>query len=202
MNKLYLGAAALVSLVVLATSSGVAMAKGGVDNPAIVVIDQSGSSNDVDANITNDSSNPVPVTVQERAKVIVVGVTDEVSQGNVGLLILNERCAAKFPGGHWCMSREVLTGYQEEVTDTQDIFAWVQPSIAGAFHDPVDGPQAIDASGVIGHPQDLSCNGWTSTGSSLTGLTIQLPPFGGLKATGRPCTSEIPAACCALRVQD
>ena len=73
MNKLSLGAAALVSLAVLATSSGVAMAKGGEDNPAIVLIDesgntvkidQSGSNNNVDANITNDSSNPVPVTVQ------------------------------------------------------------------------------------------------------------------------------------------
>jgi hypothetical protein len=63
MNKFYLSATALVSLVVFATSSGVAMAKGGDDNPVIVSIDQSGSSNDVDANITNDSSNPVPVTV-------------------------------------------------------------------------------------------------------------------------------------------
>lgn len=63
MKKLYLGAAALVSLAILATSSSVAMAKGGEDNPAVVIIDQSGSSNDVDANITNDSSNPVPVNV-------------------------------------------------------------------------------------------------------------------------------------------
>ena len=70
MNKLYLGAAALVSLAVLAASSGVAMAKGGEDNPAIVLIDesgntvkidQSGNNNNVDANITNDSSNPIPV---------------------------------------------------------------------------------------------------------------------------------------------
>ena len=63
MNKLYLGTAALVSLVALAMSSSVAMAKGGDDNPAVVSIDQTGSSNDVDANITNDSSNPVPVNV-------------------------------------------------------------------------------------------------------------------------------------------
>ena len=33
------------------------------------------------------------MTVQERAKVIVVGVTDEVSMGNVGLLNLNVRWA-------------------------------------------------------------------------------------------------------------
>jgi hypothetical protein len=200
MNKSYLGAAALVSLAVLATSSSVAMAKGTDDKPVVVKIDQSGSNNNVDAKITNNSSNPIPVTVQERAKVIVVGVTDEVSQGNVGLLILNERCAAKFPGGHWCMSREVLTGYQEEVTDTPGGFAWVQPSIAGAFHDPVDGPQAIDASGVIGLPRNLSCNGWTNTGSSLTGLIVQLSPFGGISDAG--CTSERPAICCASRVLD
>ena len=40
------------------------MAKGTEDKPAVVIIDQSGSNNNVDANITNDSSNPVPVTVQ------------------------------------------------------------------------------------------------------------------------------------------
>ena len=61
MNKFYLGATTLVSLAVLAASSSVAIAKGGEDNPAVVIIDQSGSSNNVDANITNDSSNPVPV---------------------------------------------------------------------------------------------------------------------------------------------
>ena len=73
MNKLFLGAAALVSLFVLATPSSEVMAKGGEDNPAIVLldengntvkIDQSGSNNNVDANITNDSSNPIPVTIQ------------------------------------------------------------------------------------------------------------------------------------------
>lgn len=61
MNKLYLSAAALVSLVVLATSSSMAIAKGTDDNPAVVIIDQSGSSNNVDANITNDENSPVPV---------------------------------------------------------------------------------------------------------------------------------------------
>ena len=73
MRKFYLGATILVSLAVLATSSGVAMAKGGSNNPAIVIIDESGntvkidqfgSNNNVDANITNDSSTPVPVAVQ------------------------------------------------------------------------------------------------------------------------------------------
>jgi hypothetical protein len=38
MNKLYLGAAALASAVILATSSGVVMAKGGSDNPVVVTI--------------------------------------------------------------------------------------------------------------------------------------------------------------------
>ena len=64
MNKFYLGATALVTLAVLAASSSVAMAKGTDDNPAVVVIDQSGSSNDVDAYITNDEFSSVPVTIQ------------------------------------------------------------------------------------------------------------------------------------------
>jgi hypothetical protein len=48
MNKLYFGAAALVSLVVLAMSSSVAMAKGGEDNPVTVLIDESGNTVKID----------------------------------------------------------------------------------------------------------------------------------------------------------
>ena len=59
MNKLYMSAAALVSLVVLATSSSVAMAKGGVDNPASVLIDESGNTVKID----QSGSNPLEVTV-------------------------------------------------------------------------------------------------------------------------------------------
>lgn len=199
MKKLYLHVTTLVSLVILVTSSSAIMAKGTADNPAVISIDQSGSSNNVDANITNDSSNPIPVTVQERAKVIVVGVTDEMSMGNVGLLNLNERCASKFSGGHWCTSREVLTGYQEEIIDAPEIFAWVQPSITGAFYEPGVGPQAVDASGLIRNPNTgMTCNGWTST--SNRGLAFQLPPFGGFSPL--VCTNVLPAVCCASRAQD
>jgi hypothetical protein len=48
MSKFYLGVTALVSLVVLATSSSVALAKGGLDNPATVLIDESGNTVKID----------------------------------------------------------------------------------------------------------------------------------------------------------
>lgn len=48
MNKSYLGAAALVSLAILVTSSSEVMAKGGNDNPVSVVIDDSGNTVKID----------------------------------------------------------------------------------------------------------------------------------------------------------
>ena len=72
--------ASLIAPVILATSSNVAIAKGNEDNPAIVVIDQTGSNNDVDAKITNDSSNPVPITGD-----IEANVTGNVSVTNLPL---------------------------------------------------------------------------------------------------------------------
>jgi len=82
MKKIYMGASALVSLVVLATSSSLAMAKGTEDKPAVVIIDQSGSSNNVDANITNNSSNPVPVVGNVNTSVSNFPTTQDVSVTN------------------------------------------------------------------------------------------------------------------------
>jgi hypothetical protein len=78
MNKLYLGAAAIVSLALLAVPSSVAMAKGTADYPANVIIDdsgntvkidQSGNNNNVDAYITNEEDQPIPVTGEVNARI-------------------------------------------------------------------------------------------------------------------------------------
>lgn len=224
MNKLYLGATALVSAVVLAISSSVAMAKGGTDNPASVLIDesgntvkidQSGNNNNVDANITNDSSNPVPVTVQNPPTPSVatdhqfVGYTEQQTDGAAGGYSgMNSICQNEFgESARMCTTKEWLNTHGSRQLALGD-FAWVQPHLVSQVFIPTPFKTAhTDWSGL--HllrdpfaPPHLffSCEQWINGTDSADGLVVQQidhVDIHGDRVWSEPCDNVHRVTCCA-----
>jgi hypothetical protein len=233
MNKLYLSAASLVSLVVLATSSSVAMAKGGEENPASVLIDQSGNTvkidqsgnnNNVDANITNDSSNPVPVTVQGGTQTIVeyryVGLTSAdptsgrvTALGNsntslIGFAAMNKLCAEDYgPAARAATINEAFFRNDLDISDAWvvadgvDVYA-IEFTVEGV---PKKWAAVASSNGVslglpVGNPYSAirfsQCGQYTTDGLSMQGsITRQHGQIG--VAT---CDTILPVACSAPTV--
>jgi hypothetical protein len=213
MNKLYLGTAAIVSLVVMVTSSSVAMAKGTSDNPAVVIIDQSDSSNDVDANITNDSSNPIPVTTVEYR---VVGLTPSEVPANIGIGGMNGACDSAFPNmdARMCTSLEVIKTPGSILMNLHNspglTRGWVQP--VGVTRNITYNPQtqslssiASEATGMALHQPsglplvDLNCQGWIN--NAFSGLALVYSTVGDALEFRRCDSSQGSTAvtCCASR---
>ena len=122
------------------------MAKGGEDNPASVLIDesgntvkidQSGNNNNVDANITNDSSNPVPVTISNGessgpVEYRLVGYSTATREGDVWLSEMHEACQDDFgQEARMCTSSEVRQSPELTGLAQSRIAGWVQPIIVG-----------------------------------------------------------------------
>jgi hypothetical protein len=141
---------------------------------------------------------PAP-TIKTHPFTKVIGVTDVSFSGDEGRRKLNRACDDRFPGSHWCTSREVMTGYDGQlIYPTASVSAWVQPSNRGLtvyLDDPDFGNVFVylDASGYQNDVGDSDCEGWTTPVQN--GLAMFL-------STGRmglwQCSEAIPATCCAL----
>ena len=53
---------------------------------------------------------------------------------------------------------------------------------------------AVDASGVVASPDNLTCRGWTNS-TALTGLNVD---GSGRFSRSNTCTQSIPVSCCAV----
>lgn len=212
MNKLSLSAASLVSLVVMAASSNVAMAKGGEDNPAVVIIDQTGSSNNVDANITNDSSNPVPIT----GEVTVVNdgtETIRVSNGshyqfkgygartlpNIGLIDMNNICSEEFgESARMCTTVEYFETPSNSRTAGANEY-WILPVLRTSFYDMRrEEPAFVEAyGGRYNTWQNATCLNYTSDSEDRRGVIVD---FDGADGQGilsdSRCDRDYGVACC------
>jgi hypothetical protein len=109
-----------------------------------------------------------------------------------GLVRLNRACHNTLPGSRMCTSEEVLrsrTNFEppQQLGDS----LWVAPTIIGF----TPTGEALDILGASGDYRDeLTCGGWTFSGSTFTGLTIdQQFGFPLLKS----CNSFFAVACCA-----
>jgi hypothetical protein len=135
---------------------------------------------------------PFGIQIAKEPIMKVVGVTEETFFGNEGILPRNQACNHRFPGSHWCTSREVMTGYDGQlVYPTASVSAWVQPSYRGLAVAP---PQFyLDAGGLVNEVPNSDCNQWFSTNGN--GRVVRISD-GALIAES--CDTARPAACCAF----
>jgi len=221
MNKLYFGAAVIASAVISATSSGVVMAKGGDANPASVIIDESGNTvkidqtgnnNNVKANITNDSSSPVPVTVQNSPTVTVstefqlAGYSTRQTDGHAGGIVgMTQLCQQDFgDSARMCTTKDWLTSTSVEHLPDNLSDAWIQPVVVGAIYVPTDPAKImfIDISGRIMSSTDLAfpkpntCNQWTSEDGSGMALHTSINDGNQTFIRTASCGDTEKVACC------
>lgn len=114
--------------------------------------------------------------------------------GNVGVLRFSDLCAAAFPGtnARVCTSEEIIRNAGPGPNaDTDQSNQWVHPTLVGTF---ATGSVAVDFSGVSATPANLSCNGWTSNASTVTGLVLTTLGQFAL----RTCNGARQVTCCAL----
>jgi hypothetical protein len=121
----------------------------------------------------------------------LVGHTTTAHQGGEGVRTFTLACQADYgSAARMCTSEEVLNTI---VWPTLTEAAWVRPTIVSSSTDGI-----VDASGIKQTRFYLSCQGWGTTSSGLTGLTVN--PGGGLKAYDdlltNVCSIPKPVACC------
>ena len=111
----------------------------------------------------------VPAAAQDSE---LVGYTPTVRAGSFGILGFNEDCDNAFPGSHVCTSADFVRGnLPTRPTDPNaNATNWVAPSPVGTVVSSA-GIIVIDRSGKTGSPANLTCDGWLSASSVVTGLT-------------------------------
>jgi len=128
-----------------------------------------------------------PASAQELK---LVGYTSTTRTGGVGVLVFDEDCATKFAGtgARACTTADLISGaFATRPTDPDPRYTnWVVPSFASMVST-TTGLAALDVTGKTGTPQNLTCDGWTSSLGTVTGLT--------LSDVGR----FVPAACSVSR---
>ena len=100
------------------------------------------------------------------------GNTTTSTFGNAGVIRFNQLCNAAFPttGARICTSEEIVrNGGALPAADANGVDQWVHPTITSTF---TTGTLAVDFSGRQATPANLSCNGWSSAVSTVTGLVI------------------------------
>jgi hypothetical protein len=126
----------------------------------------------------------------------LVGLSEEVFQGNGGIAAMHAACQATFGDrlARMCTSEEVF-----KTPNLQDLglerSGWIQPIITGAgFSDA--GEFIVDAyTAALSFSTTQSCNAWTSNQEGpFFGLTYN-PRAGALENS--PCINENPVACCS-----
>jgi hypothetical protein len=124
------------------------------------------------------------------ARFQLVGFTSASFDGNEGVLGFTAACQAEFRASRMCSSQEVL-----ESVSLPDLAgsAWVRPHIVGG------GPGGnVDASGIQGLSQTLTCESWTSNRPFASGgyQGLSINAAGGFVAES--CDEFLAVACCAV----
>jgi hypothetical protein len=145
--------------------------------------------------VDNESSNPVPVTVQGDVMVQTeprfVGFSDDRVQGDVGLVGMHTACRNKYGGGaRMCLDIEVFKTPDLQPNPSNAI-GWVQP-----------------ANEYVSSSNKNNCIDWTyrsatATGTVLSGQRMQLAGTRGVQYLGgrrisrsANCDEALPVACC------
>ncbi len=112
----------------------------------------------------------VPATAQDSE---LVGYTPTLRAGSFGILGFNEDCDNAFPGSHVCTSADLIGGNLPTRFPDPNANAtnWVVPSIVETVVPSAGIIIVIDRSGKTGSPANLTCDGWLSASSVVTGLT-------------------------------
>jgi len=129
----------------------------------------------------------------------LVGFSAGASQGSSGVLHLSTLCQATYPGSRMCTADEVVKSVTFPAITSSALNpgpqGWVMPtSIGGRGMN-----MGYDiTTGLQTDTQDLTCNGWSGTGSSsslsgATGLTIT--DRGQFRVVA--CSNSAMVACCA-----
>jgi hypothetical protein len=121
------------------------------------------------------------------ARFQLVGFTTATSTGDRGVLGFTSACQTEFPASRMCSSVEIMETSVLVSGLAGD--AWVRPSFRPLAVG--SGTLVIDASGAIGAPNGLSCQGWTGT----LGFGLKVDASGGFAASF--CSEQRPVACCA-----
>jgi hypothetical protein len=122
----------------------------------------------------------------------LIGYTGVSRNGAAGVLVFHSDCAAAFPGtgARACTSADLIGGEvpTKPADPNTNTTNWVLPSFTVTV-----GTSVLDASGKLATPQNLSCDGWNSNVSSLTGLSVNENGRFTLSA----CSGARNIACCA-----
>lgn len=123
---------------------------------------------------------------------VLVGFTSATFTGNQGALALTAACQAQFPGTRMCTSEEVMNS--RTVPGGLTGTAWVRPKVLAMAG--TSSTQAVDASGVVQIPDNMSCGAWAFT-NNWYGLTVS--------ATGSfsvlVCSEPRAVACCGRPIE-
>jgi hypothetical protein len=124
-----------------------------------------------------------------RAEHQLEGFSSSISTGGSGVLEFTLDCLADFgPTARMCDSLEVMRT-TNAAGGSLSGSAWVRP-----VFQPTGSTGAIDASGlfVAKGSQGLSCNGWRTSSSTFTGLSVD----GRGRFSANSCSSGQRVACC------
>ena len=135
-------------------------------------------------------------TVPADAQDGLVGYTAVVRTGSAGILVFNEDCDNAFPGvgAHICSSADFIRGNlpTRPVDPNANATNWIVPTVVGTV---VAGTVItdVDASGKTATPGNLTCDGWISAASTVTGLSAN--DKGSILPAA--CNGARNIACCA-----
>ncbi|HYA40374.1 MAG TPA: hypothetical protein VEF34_03670 [Syntrophobacteraceae bacterium] len=132
-----------------------------------------------------------------------IGFTTATTKGGAGMFAMNAMCANAFGlGARVCFSDEFLRSPVALPIGTPGShYAWVYPTIVAVYYDPSQKqPVYVDASGVTGSINTLSCGQWTVNSSKGMGLVVATPKSDtttfSLFGTAE-CLNSFNITCCA-----
>lgn len=98
-----------------------------------------------------------------------VGYTTTTRSGQAGVLAFHQECTDAFGAdARACTSADIIgTSVPPSFVDRNSASNWVLPSFVQNI-----GNLVVDASGKSGSPANLSCDGWNSQASNVTGLAM------------------------------
>jgi hypothetical protein len=121
-----------------------------------------------------------------------VGVTSTLLNGADGFVMMTTQCRADYgPGARMCKTAEVMDSDTLDPNAIPERGCWVRPSWR-PISTATEKARALDESGLSRDPAELSCKGWSNSGSGL-----YLDPDGNFDVGG--CGSQDKArtvACC------
>jgi len=123
-----------------------------------------------------------------------IGVSEDIHDGDDGVMNMNSSCNKSYPGSRMCTSKEILDSYS--ISNSIKQYAWIKPvlvpvSMSSQFSG--DHFFMSDISGKTSSSEyGMSCRGWSNR-AKYYGLSVGVPD-GNITLIN--CKELQPVACC------